>query len=75
MEFDGLTSEELKQLAVDMVEDEGDKYEALLADANAENDDQPAAGHNGETGTQWRDRVGQQMWEDYQAELVRRAIV
>ena len=73
VEFDGLTEKELKQLAADMVETEGDKYEALLADAVGQ-EDQPA-GVGGETGAEWRDRIGQQMWVDYQTELSNRGLI
>lgn len=74
VEFDGLTEKELKQLAADMLETEEDKYEALLADAAADHEDQPA-GVGGETGAEWRDRIGQQMWVDYQTELSNRGLI
>ena len=73
VEFDGLNGKELEELAADMLETEGDKYEALLADA-AEQEDQAAGPGDDETGAQWRDRIGQQMWQDYQAELHSRGL-
>ena len=71
VEFDGLTDTELQELATDMLETEEDNYEANSADAAAELEDRDE-GLEGETGAQWRDRIGQQMWVDYQDELQRR---
>ena len=71
VEFDGLTDTELQELATDMLETEEDNYEANLADAAAELEDRDE-GLECETGAQWRDRIGQQMWVDYQDELQRR---
>lgn len=73
VEFDGLNEEELAELAMDMLETEEDNYEALLADA-AEQENQ-ALGPGDETGAQWRDRIAQQMWVDYQAELSNRGLL
>lgn len=69
-EFDNLTDEEMEAAALEALEDEEADY---VADAEeAEYAQAPAQAVGGETPAQWRDRIAQQMWVDYQAELAAR---
>jgi DDE superfamily endonuclease len=68
--FDNLSEEEMAELAQEYLEDEEAAYavEAAAAD-NIDND------LGVESGAQWRDRVAQAMWVQYQEELARRGLI